>query len=161
MSGEFFSWLDWNHRVQEAINIRKTAFTMTTRGEECEDKENSPNFYNKAEAKEGRRSMGGGFSRLLNDVTNSIKLEHDEKLCQKMAAEMAAEHKELVRKDVNEGQALAIQLAVEERRRLQKEIGKLTSSSTINDPFLLTQQKEIGKLTPSSTVTVIDPFLLI
>lgn len=98
---------------------------MTTTREDYEDKENSPNFHNKAEAKEGRRSAGGGFSRLLNDVTNSIKLEHDEKICQKMAAEMAAEHKELIRKDVNEGQALAIQVAVEERRRLQKEIGKL------------------------------------
>ena len=95
---------------------------MTTRNEE-ENKENSPSFYNKAEAKEGRRSGGGGFSRLLNDVTKSIKLEHDEKLCQKLHNEMTAEHKELIRKDMNEGEEMDIKVAVEERRRLQKEIG--------------------------------------
>ena len=97
---------------------------MMSRGEALEDKENSTTYHNnKAEAKEGRRSVGGGFSRLLSDVTNSIKLEHDEKLCQRIQNEMAAEHKELIRKDVNEGEAMAIKVAVEERRRLQKEIG--------------------------------------
>ena len=67
---------------------------MMSRGEALEDKENSTTYHNnKAEAKEGRRSVGGGFSRLLSDVTNSIKLEHDEKLCQRIQNEMAAEHK--------------------------------------------------------------------
>jgi hypothetical protein len=108
--------------------------------------------YNKtptqADAKPVRRGGGGGgrFASLLSDVTNSIKLEQDEKVAVKMQDEDAsslmnewlqevkdkqlaakisenleAEAKDRTLREQVEGETAAMKLAVEERRRVQLE----------------------------------------
>ena len=100
-----------------------------------------------AEAKPSRRGGGGGrFASLLSDVTNSIKLEQDEKVAVKMQDEDAsslmnewlqevkdkqlaakisesleAEAKDRTLREQHEGETAAMKLAVEERRRVQLE----------------------------------------
>lgn len=101
-----------------------------------------------ADAKPCRRGGGGGgrFASLLSDVTNSIKIEQDEKVAVKMQDEDAsslmnewlqevkdkqlaatisenleAEAKDRTMREQFEGEAAAMKLAVEERRRVQLE----------------------------------------
>ena len=104
-----------------------------------------------AEAKVGggRRGGGGGgglFGRLLTDVTNAIKIEHDEKVAvkiqdddasslmnewmqevrdkqvaAKLSERLEAEAKDRYMRDEHEGETAAMRLAVEERKRVQSE----------------------------------------